>query len=187
MKVRVRRSDDLTAMDIAIFETEAPPRIHEQIRFNDDGEAVFRVISVIYDLERFRPGASPDVIVVVSPNFLDVQHFDFTVVWQNKTERPEWMPEDVQIFGNYVLRVGEMLTIGLIDPQTVAAIKDGNRVEPHTIDVEIVAVAHGSIIQQEQEDYDQGLGFGDLVTEIHVRKATRGLHGDIQRLIARQN
>lgn len=184
MKVRVRRSDDPVAMDMAIFETDAPPRIGEQIRFNDDGESFFKVISVIYDLERFGPGVAPGVIVIVSPNELDDRHFDFAVVWQDETERPKWMPEDLQIFSDYVLRVGEMITIGIIDPRDMDAIRKGERLEPRTVDVEIVAVAHGSIVQQMQEDYDQGLGFGDLQSELQVRKATQ-VGSDIQRFLAR--
>lgn len=184
MRVRICRNDDVSNFEFASFETDAPPRIGEQIRFNDDGEAFFKVVQVIHDLERFGRDVLPSVIVVVSPE-LHEPRYDLHVVWQDETERPEWMPENLQIFSDIVPRRGEIITIAVFDPKERAALKMGNYdVHPHAIDVEVAAVAHGSVIEQTDEDAAQRLGLGDLGTELQVRIATQ-FRGDIQRFLAR--
>lgn len=169
MRVRVRRSDDVDMREFAVFETDAPPRKGDQLRFNDDGEAFFEVEHIIYDLERFK---QPEIIVVVSPTH--VLRFEFLIVWKDAAERPSWLPEDFHIECNILPRAGELIMIAFADPDS-----------PNFVDVEIVAIEHGSLYQPSEDDRKYGLGFGDLETVICVRKVERGEHGDYERIIAR--
>ena len=188
MKVRVKRHDYGDGFDIATFETDAPPRIGEYLRFNDDEEAFFQVVRVIYDLERFGPGTHPDVIVLVTPE-IQAPQFHFDIIWQDESERPAWLPAELIIDSDYPLRAGETMTIGLVEPSFVADVKDGKSdgaiPQDRLVTVEIIAVAHASFCQQTDEDRAAGIGFGDLQTELQVRKATINARGDIQRFLAR--
>lgn len=187
MNIHVERSD----MDgeMAIFQADAPPRVGDYLWFDDDGEAIFKVRRVTYDMRRFGRNKQPDVIVLVAPASEREASFHFDISWQDATERPNWLPGSVIIESDYVPRVGEMITIGLVEPQLIADTlshkSDGAVPADRLVDVEIVAVAHGSFLQQTDEDRDYGIGFADLQSELQVRKATRGAHGDIQRLLAR--
>lgn len=181
MKVNIYTETD-RKNSIAQLQLDTIPREGEKLWLHDilsDEGDEYTVLFVRHDFPMSRQQLVDHRITLIVCRGAPDPRFVFALAWNDSHERPEWLPDEFAIFCDYLPRAGELLSIVFVDPENPEAMEAAQ-----TITAEITAIAHGSYYQRESDDYDNGLGYGDLASEIYVRRVDAG-DRDVTRTIAR--